>query len=169
MKTLLLNSNYQVLSFFSFKRIIKLLAKDKIEILAEWDNKVSWSSGSMKIPAIVRLKYHVKGARFVSERFNRYTLFKRDEFTCQYCGKPEANHKKLTVDHIVPRSKGGRTSWLNCVTCCFSCNSKKGNKLISDTDMRILSAPKPPNKNPAWYEFYMTEPKHNEWEYYIGK
>jgi len=102
---------------------------DRVAIVAEYDTVVHSPSRSMRLPSVVALRDYRKVERNVP--FTRYNLFLRDRFTCQYCGAGE----DLTFDHLVPRSKGGITTWENVVTACSPCNLTKGGHLPGEVDM----------------------------------
>ena len=97
--------------------------------------------------------------------FSRANLLKRDNYTCQYCGKKRQT-KDLNIDHVVPRARGGITSWLNCVTSCFRCNTRKDDKLLKEAGMELLNKPFAPTwsfcafnsvTNPKWEKFLSNE------------
>jgi len=93
-----------------------------------------WRSPSieMRLPSVIALKEYVQAAR--NPAFTRFNVFLRDRFSCQYCGEPYPSHD-LTFDHVVPRSRGGRTVWANVVTACSYCNLLKGNRLPQQSGM----------------------------------
>jgi len=132
--TLVLNADFQPLSLvplsvMPWQQAIKLLYLDRVTLLHEYTDKDLHSpSITMPMPSVVVTKkyYNVK----LHAKFNRYNLFLRDLFVCQYCGD-QFSIKELTIDHVVPRCRGGKTSWTNCVTSCKKCNSHKGSKLIN--------------------------------------
>lgn len=101
----------------------------------------------IQVPRIVRLTLYDKVPKSCV-RFNRKNLFARDGYRCQYCGHTRPM-SQLSLDHVVPRSLGGRTTWDNVVCCCLSCNSKKGGRTPSQANMRLLSVPIQPRANPA--------------------
>lgn len=164
MKTLLLNSTYQPIAFISERKAFKLFVKEKVEVMSSWDKFAHWGRGKMKIPSIIRLKYYV---RWIPSRarFNRLALFKRDNGTCQYCGK-RFGISDLTVDHIVPSSRGGKTTWQNCITSCYSCNNKKSDKTPEEADMVLLSKPTPP-KMRLISEYWQISKHHPDWDIYL--
>jgi len=164
-KTLLLNSTYQPISFVTPEKAIKLFVKDKVEVCAEWDEIIRWGCGSMKLPAVIRLKYYV---RWIPRRmrYNSIGVFRRDRFTCQFCSK-SFKTSKLTIDHVIPRARGGKSTWVNCVTSCFNCNNRKGNRTPEEARMRLLKTPKVPNVNLA-NEVIGIHPQHPQWDYFLG-
>jgi hypothetical protein len=164
-KTLLLNASYETLSFIPLRKLIKLVVKDKVEILSTWNDEVLvWGFGKMKYPAIVRMKYYVRRMP-MKTRFNRRGIFRRDMFMCQYCGVV-LSPSKLTLDHVHPVSAGGKSTWENCVTCCLPCNARKGNRTPEQARMALLSRPSAPRKT-LDNEYILTRPKHEDWKMYF--
>jgi len=141
-----------------------LIVKDKVEVISSWDDSFRWEKGSMKHPAIVRLKYYVR-IKQVRARFNRRGIFRRDMFACQYCGKV-LSASKLTLDHVKPTSVGGKSTWENCTTSCLPCNAKKANKTPEQANMKLSSIPAVPQRTMVT-EYILTKPKHNDWEMYF--
>lgn len=164
MRALLLNSAYQGLAFISFRKAVKLIAKDKVEIVSTWPDKLRFGNGSMSYPAIVRLTRYVP-RHIKKRRYNRTAVFRRDKFTCQYCGQT-CTHKELTIDHVLPRDLGGITSWENCVACCFECNNKKSNKTPKMAKMKLSHRPYAPTQT-IWHEYSLLKNKHVDWSDYI--
>ena len=166
MKTLKLNHSYHPLEFISWRRAIKLIVNDKVFIDSYWDNEISYNGGksSFKHPSIIRLKYyvpfHIKKRRYV-----RTGVFKRDGNACQYCGAVQ-RQSLLTIDHIVPVTNGGKTTWENCVTSCHDCNNRKGDKTAKAVGMQLIKKPRPP-KMAIWYEYILMPHKHPDWENYF--
>ena len=161
MKALLLNSTYEPISFISERRAIKLYVKDKVEVLSSWD---SYIHGDIRLPALVRL---VKYVRWVPKksRFNRMGLFKRDRFTCMYCGK-QLKAGELTIDHIIPKSQGGKLNWENCVSACFACNSKKGDRTPEEAGMVLIKSPAVPRADLVG-DLCMIDVVHPDWGQYV--
>lgn len=141
-KTLLLNSTYEVLSFISAKKAFKLLCKNKTEVISNWDDVISWGSGKIKHPSILKLKYHVK-RNYCMSNFSRKSVVKRDKSTCQYCNK-KLTAAQTTIDHVIPKAHGGVTSFNNCVVSCIACNSRKADKTPEQANMLLLSKPTHP-------------------------
>ncbi|MEL6582836.1 MAG: HNH endonuclease [Pseudomonadota bacterium] len=133
---LVLNADYRPLSYFPlslwpWQDAVKAAFLDRVTILAEYDHVVRSPSVEVRLPSVVVLKDYVKPAK--SAAFTRFNLFLRDGFTCQYCGATG----ELTFDHVIPRSRGGRTTWENVVAACAPCNLKKGSKTLAQANMSL--------------------------------
>lgn len=131
---LVLNADYRPLSYYPlslwcWQDTIKAVFLDRVSILSEYDIAVRSPSFNMKLPSVVCLKSYVKPARYPA--FTRFNVFLRDRFQCQYCGARE----ELTFDHVIPRSRGGQTTWENVVAACSPCNLKKGSDHPRDTGL----------------------------------
>ncbi len=141
-KVLLLNATYEPLSFVSLKRAVVLLLKEKAEVIeATVERKLRAEQISFPFPVVIRLISYVPVPRRVSIPLTRRSLFSRDSYACQYCG---TTSHKLTVDHVIPQSRGGKTEWTNVVAACESCNRRKGNKLPAEAKMFPHSKPVKP-------------------------
>ncbi len=144
---LVLNADFRPLSYFplslwSWQDTIKAVFLDRVNIVCEYEHKVHSPSFEMAVPSVVALKNYLKTSRYPA--FTRFNLFLRDGFTCQYCGDKE----ELTFDHLVPRSRGGRTTWQNVVAACAPCNLRKGARLYSECNMHPARAPfRPTNQD----------------------
>ena len=140
-KVLLLNQSYQPLMTLGAKRAIILSFTDKVEVLERYLDEIRSINLSIYIPSVIRLKDYVK----LNQKkipLSRKNILKRDNHICQYCN---SKSKFMTIDHIIPKDKGGRDSWENLVAACVPCNTKKGNKLLKDIDMILLKKPKAPS------------------------
>ena len=140
---LVLNADYRPLSYYPlslwpWQEAIKAAWLDRVTILAEYDEVVRSPSTEIRIPSVVVLKEYIKPQKRVA--FTRFNLFLRDEFRCQYCGAKG----DLTFDHVVPRSKGGITSWENVVAACSRCNLKKGSKSLRQAGLSLRRTPRRP-------------------------
>lgn len=144
---LVLNADYRPLSYFplslwSWQDTIKAVFLDRVNIVSEYEHKVHSPTFEMALPSVVSLKRYVKPARYPA--FTRFNLFLRDGFICQYC----TSREELTFDHVVPRSRGGRTTWQNVVAACSHCNLRKGAKLDSECGMQLRRQPfRPTNQD----------------------
>lgn len=136
--------NYFPLSLWSWQEAIKAVFLDRVNVVSEYDEAVHSPSWEMKVPSVISLKEYVHLSR--QPAFTRFNVFLRDRFSCQYCGQAFSSHD-LTFDHVIPRSRNGRTEWTNVVTACASCNLRKGNKLLSQTGMRLRSKPVAPSNH----------------------
>jgi 5-methylcytosine-specific restriction endonuclease McrA len=140
---LVLNADYRPLSYYPlslwpWQEAIKAAWLDRVIILAEYDQVVRSPTTEIRIPSVVVLRDYVKPQKRVA--FTRFNLFLRDEFSCQYCGATG----DLTFDHVVPRARGGRTSWENVVAACAGCNLRKGSKTLRASGMRLRQTPRAP-------------------------
>jgi 5-methylcytosine-specific restriction endonuclease McrA len=126
---LVLNADHRPLSYFPLR----------VTILEEYDRVVHSARFEMKLPSVVSLKTYIKPAR--RPAFTRFNVFLRDQFECQYCGDP----KDLTFDHVIPRTKGGRTTWENVVTACSPCNLSKGGRMPNQAKMHPRIRPHQPS------------------------
>lgn len=159
-RTLVLNKYNQPINIVGWKEAIILLYKEVAETVVEWDKSEetykmleydkSVSNGtkkySWKIPVIIRLLENKVLPKRKRLRFNRINLFYRDDFTCQYCGtKFEHGAKGLEIEHVLPQSRGGLTSFENCVAACRDCNSQKADKTPEEAGMKLLRKPVIPN------------------------
>ena len=140
-KVLLLNQSYQPLMTLGAKRAIILSFTEKVEVLERYADEVRSINLSIFIPSVIRLKDYV---RFNKKRIplSRKNILKRDNYICQYCN---SKSHFMTIDHIIPKDKGGRDSWENLVAACVPCNTKKGNKLLKDIDIKLSKKPKAPS------------------------
>lgn len=137
---LLLNQDYQPLSICSIERAFLLVFLDKAELLTTSDSEVIRTvNKNFPMPAVIRLFRYVN-LPYRGVVLTRQNVFKRDKFSCQYCGSP----KNLTLDHVVPRSKGGKTSWSNLVTACQPCNTRKGDRNPHEANLKLLQPPRRP-------------------------
>ena len=140
---LVLNATYEPLSVVSVKRAVILLLKEKAELIERAKAMLRAENFSIPQPLVIRLVYYVKIPRRVSLPVTRRGVLTRDQYTCQYCGLIPPR-KLLTVDHILPRSRGGRTTWENVITACQKCNGRKGNRTPMEANMPLRSEPKRP-------------------------
>lgn len=122
---LVLNASYEPINFTNWKRAVVLLLKEKAQVLSS---------------RVIRLIDYVKIPlnRIMIQKPTRTLIYQRDDHTCQYCG----SQKRLTVDHVIPRSRGGQDTWENMVVACSPCNVKKGNTLLEETGMKLKRVPK---------------------------
>jgi len=137
---LVLNSDYTPLNVTTLQRGFVLVDKGKAEVIKKGENDIVTTIGNFVRPLVIRLLNYIK-FRPKTIKVNRKRIFKRDGYACQYCG----SKKNLTIDHVMPRSRGGLNSWKNMVTCCFRCNSYKGDKTPQEAGMTLKTKPYEPN------------------------
>lgn len=164
MKTLLLDKVYRPISFISYRRVARLVVKGKVEIISQWKG-VPFYNG-LDYPSIMVLKKYVRKKPLIP-KFNFRGVFRRDMFMCCYSGK-ELPPSKLTVDHVLPKSRGGKSTWENCVTASLEINSLKGNKTPEEANLKLLIEPKAP-PDPLGLEYAVMGEVHNDWiDYFPG-
>lgn len=142
-ETLLLNASYEPIQLVSWRKAVALIMLCKAELIAQYEKSIVGVSGIFPRPRIVRLNRYVSvTARGV--RFSRRALFRRDSYTCQYCGK-KITDKTGSVDHFLAKSRGGTTAWHNVLTACVPCNNKKADRAPFEVGLSPLSLPKEPD------------------------
>ncbi|KAA6231849.1 HNH endonuclease [Chlorobium phaeovibrioides] len=141
-KVLVLNSSYEPLSVCDAQKAILLLFGGKaVPVTHHPERFICTVTETYPMPSIVRLTVFVR-VPYKRIMLNRKNIIRRDAFQCQYCGKTDA---PLTIDHIIPRSRGGEDSWENLITACRRCNSKKGSRTPREAGMPIMKQPQRPN------------------------
>ncbi len=146
MRTLLLDCNYFPVKIITWQKAMILYLSHRAEVVDEYENKlVRTVSTSYKLPRILRLFQTHKLSRNV--KFTRMNVFYRDNFQCQYCSI-KLPSTELTFDHVLPVSQDGKTNWDNVVTCCKTCNTKKGSKSLQEVNMKLLRPPRKPRWSP---------------------
>jgi 5-methylcytosine-specific restriction endonuclease McrA len=138
---LLLNQNYEPMTVVSAQKALILVYLEKVEIVEKRDRLVRSPRVSIPLPSIIRLIRFIHVPRKRVE-LTRRNILKRDQFRCQYCG---TSHGLLTIDHVIPRTKGGTDSWDNLVCACVRCNTKKGGRTPEQINMKLLQKPKRPS------------------------
>ncbi|SMP44230.1 5-methylcytosine-specific restriction endonuclease McrA [Neorhodopirellula lusitana] len=187
---LVLNRFYMAVRVVNVRRAMTLLYRECAEVIDNDDgtyishNFESWCELShlaaldkqpdedylkavdfeIKVPRIVRLTRFDR-MPVQSVRFNRRNLFARDEYRCQYCGKAEPLNK-LSLDHVVPRSHGGATTWENIVCSCVRCNSRKGGRTPQQARMKLLTKPAKPRFNPLMTQS-VDDPRYESWKTFL--
>jgi 5-methylcytosine-specific restriction endonuclease McrA len=141
-RVLVLNASYEPINVCTVRRAAVLILKERAEILESHERELHSESLTIPRPAVIRLTTYVRIPRDAhSRKITRRAIFARDRWTCQYCGSPRAS---LTVDHVIPRSKGGMSSWDNIVTCCAPCNRRKADRLPKQAGMHPREKPRAP-------------------------
>ena len=141
-KVLVLNNSFEPLHVCSARRAVILLFTGRAERVEDSPKTLRSPSIIFVIPAVIRLHRYVKRPATPAISFNKKNILKRDAYTCQYCGRN--GRERMTIDHVVPRSLGGRTVWDNVVSACRDCNLRKANKPLHEVSMTLLRRPSKP-------------------------
>jgi 5-methylcytosine-specific restriction endonuclease McrA len=140
-RVLVLNATYEPINVCTIRRAVVLLLKEKAELVERGRWELHSESSTLARPVVIRLMRYVRVPRDAHRRkITRRAVFARDSWTCQYCG----SHSNLTVDHVIPRSQGGSSSWENIVASCAPCNRRKGDRLPQQVGMHPRRAPRTP-------------------------
>lgn len=158
---LLLNATYEPLTTIGLHRAIVLVLQDKAEIVHSAEGEVRSATMAVPLPLVIRLKSYVKVPFRNSLPLSRRALMARDGGRCQYCGKDGD-----TIDHVLPRAKGGKHLWENVVLACSPCNQKKADKTLAQLGWKLPREPKAPKGN-VWLSW--GKKVHESWEPYLSK
>jgi 5-methylcytosine-specific restriction endonuclease McrA len=163
-EVLVLNNDYEPLNVCNLRRAIALVYLGKAEVLHTNHSTIRTVHGTIDSPSVVKLRYHVK--RPMPElRLSRRSILARDNYTCQYCGQQS---KDLTVDHVVPKRLGGKSTWENLVCCCKKCNAKKGDKTLDQVNMTLVRQPRKPRYVPfISFTKYLEGARNETWRAYL--
>ncbi|MBI2855035.1 MAG: HNH endonuclease [Chloroflexi bacterium] len=159
---LVLNQNYEPLNICRVRRALVLMFNGKAEALENGRGELTCSMGVYHIPSVVRLIYMVKRPR-LRRRATRTEIFSRDRYTCQYCGKET---RDLTLDHVVPRRRGGEHKWENVVSACAACNHRKAGRTPTEAGMRLRQQPYAPRDSDFFVPYHYLR-AHGEWQKYV--
>ncbi|MEO0895554.1 MAG: HNH endonuclease [Bacteroidota bacterium] len=140
-QVLVLNQDYQAISLVDFQRAFILVLLKKADTVETYtDQKIRTVKAEFDFPSVIRLTSYVN-LPYKKINLTRHNIFRRDGNRCVYCGSRE----RLTLDHVIPRAKGGRTTWNNLVTACYKCNSKKGDLDLQDSGLELKTQPYRPS------------------------
>jgi len=159
---LVLNANFQPINITSTYRAINLVLNEKATLILNGRGFIHSVSQSFPLPSVIRLTRMIKRP-YPMVQLTRKEIFRRDNYTCQYCGRRTSN---LTIDHVIPRRLGGETDWNNVVAACPRCNHLKGGMTPAQSGMEPLRAPKRP-PNTAVYLFGKHLDENHEWKTYL--
>ncbi len=159
---LILNVNFEPLHVCNTKRALALVLGGKAETIINGRGVVRSTSAVFEIPSVIRLSYMIKRPR-PRISLSKREILRRDDFTCQYCG---SKMRHLTIDHVIPRHKGGPHTWQNLVAACMPCNRRKGGKSPAEARMRLQRQPYEP-KATASYRFSSHVRNNQEWAQFI--
>jgi len=142
-KVLVLNASYEPIHICGVKRAVILIVKGIARSEQNTTHVLRSPSIEFPVPAVIRLIHYVQ-IPYRKKTFSKRHVFVRDHYTCQYCGRKE-NPNDLTLDHILPQSRGGKSVWENLVTSCKRCNVRKGSRTPREAEMKLLNKPRPLN------------------------
>jgi len=158
---LILNNSYEPLMICSLKRAIILIFQQKVTLVERYEFEVHSVTQSFPCPSVVRINHYVHKP-FQEPVLNKKNILKRDGYTCQYCGK---NSQPMTIDHVIPKSFGGKDTWKNLVCACEKCNANKANRTPQIADMELIKVPKKPS--PLFYLQSIVRKPHPTWKAYL--
>lgn len=142
-RVLVLNASYEPLQIVSTRRAVVLLLQEKAELVEAAAQRLRAQGFALDVPVVIRLVRYIKIPRRLRLPCSRRGVLTRDRETCQYCGV-QPGRTQLTVDHVLPRSRGGLTTWDNVVTACRDCNHRKGGRTPEEANMLLISKPRQP-------------------------
>ncbi len=160
LKVLVLNASYEPLNITSWRRAIILVLKGKAE---QVEHNGKMLTPDVPLPLVIRLRSYVK-IPYKEISLSRRNVLHRDNYTCQYCG--DRRHD-LTIDHIVPRSRGGGDHWENVVAACLKCNVKKGDRTPRESNMPLMTVPKRPSSHVSFEISKHSASGQNTWDKYL--
>jgi len=159
---LVLNANFEPINVTNTYRALNLILSDKATLILNGRGTIRTVSKTYPIPSIIRLRVMISRPRPHVHLTNK-EVFRRDEYTCQYCGKSSS---VLTIDHVVPKHMGGKHNWVNVVAACPRCNHLKGGKTLQEAHMTLRKPPHDPPTS-AIYLYYRHLPENQDWLQYI--
>jgi 5-methylcytosine-specific restriction endonuclease McrA len=164
LSVLVLNYNFEPLNICTARRALVLVLCGKAEILEVNHHTILTATRSYRAPSVIRLGHLIRRPP-PQVKLSRREIFRRDKFSCQYCGQKTHD---LTLDHVVPRHRGGGHSWENLVSACRSCNHRKGGRTPEEARMRLRSVPRRPHAGPYYaIERRLRDGAYQEWRPYL--
>jgi 5-methylcytosine-specific restriction endonuclease McrA len=160
---LVLNQNYEPLNVCRVRRAVVLLNYGKAEMLENGTGFIHTTRYNFPLPSVIRLAYMIKRPR-PQRKLTRLEVFHRDQYTCQYCGRQT---HQLTLDHVIPRYRGGEHVWGNVVSACILCNRRKAGKTPNEAGMRLIRQPAPPRGHPFFYSPHRDLKTQSQWQKYL--
>lgn len=159
---LVLNQNYEPLTVCRARRAVVLVYRGKAEMLENGAGFVHTPSVIFQLPSVIRLLNLIKKPQH-QRKLTRAEIFNRDHYTCQYCGKES---RQLTLDHVIPRYRGGQHTWENIVSACAACNRRKAGRTPQEAGMKLVHKPAPPRTN-GFSLPYQYRDVRSEWQKYL--
>ncbi len=161
---LVLNATYEPLNVVNVRRAVVLLLKEKAELLEAANQYLHSAQYSVPVPLVIRLVYFVRVPRPLTVSLSRRAVMIRDNYTCQYCGATPTK-SELTIDHVIPKVRGGETAWENVVCACKCCNLRKGPLTPREAGMRLARKPERPKYLAVMW--LSSAPRKETWQKYI--
>ena len=164
-KVLVLNHTFEPLQVCGARRAVVLVFSGKAERVEDSTRVIRSPSTAFLVPSVIRLQRYIRKPAEPTIAFNKKNILKRDAHTCQYCGRNGG--ERMTIDHVIPKSLGGRTVWENVVSACRGCNLKKGNKSLWEVGMHMLRKQAKPHSSSYLGMLAHTPPHHESWRKYL--
>jgi len=161
---LVLNQSYEALNICRVRRAVVLLYQNKAEMLENGSGFIHSANLEFPVPSVIRLAFMVKRLPRFERKLTRFEVFKRDRYTCQYCGRET---RQLTLDHVIPRYRGGQHTWENVVSACVRCNRRKAGRTPLEAGMRLIRQPSRPRGNGLFYIPAHYPQARSEWQKYL--
>ncbi len=161
---LVLNQSYEPLNICRVRRAVVLLYQNKAEMLENGSGFIHSANRDFPVPSVIRLAAMIKRPRRSERKLTRLEVFKRDQHTCQYCGKET---RQLTLDHVIPRYRDGQHTWENVVSACVPCNRHKAGRTPQEAGMRLIRQPSQPHGNGLFYIPAHYPHTRGEWQKYL--
>ncbi|WP_114782368.1 HNH endonuclease [Botryobacter ruber] len=160
-KVLILNQDYSAIAVCTVQKAFVLVYLDKAELVSKANGSLLHTvSKAYPVPSVIRLQRYVR-VPYYGISMSRHNVLRRDNFTCQYCG----TGKNLTLDHVMPRSRGGETSWYNLVAACMRCNTRKGDRTPEEAGLKLLRKPRRPSLHSFLQQHLNAD--NEDWQLYL--
>ncbi len=161
---LVLNQSYEPLNICRVRRAVVLIYQNKAEMLENGSGFIYSVNREFPVPSVIRLAAMIKRPYRVERKLTRLEIFRRDHHICQYCAKET---RQLTLDHVIPRYRGGQHTWENVVSACVPCNRRKAGRTPKEARMKLIHQPVPPRHDGLFYIPAYYPHAHSEWQKYL--
>ncbi len=161
---LVLNQSYEPLNVCRVRRAVVLLYQNKAEMLENGSGFIHSVDCEFPVPSVIRLAAMIKRPFRLGRKLSRLEIFRRDHYACQYCGKET---RQLTLDHIIPRYRGGQHTWENVVSACVPCNRRKAGRTPKEAGMKLIGQPAQPQDRGSFYIPAYYPSARSEWQKYL--
>lgn len=160
---LVLNQSYEPMTVCRARRAVVLIYQGKAEMLENGVGFIHSIRETLPLPSVIRVAHLIKRPRRI-RKLTRFEIFNRDRHTCQYCGQQT---RPLTLDHVIPRYRGGQHTWENIVSACVACNRRKAGRTPQEASMKLARLPSPPNGRTFFSIPCHYSESHDEWQKYL--